>query len=468
MKLIHFSCSNLNLFISREITFFNDVSFLHGINGSGKTTILRAIASLLTPDPFWLANATYDTISVTIQHNEKTSVVCAKKDDSAVTLKVTGSVELEDTFPAEDLRRLSAIIDEDVYRSASEPELVAQRLRNYMGNLKTFSFVSDLPTPIFLGLDRTTLTPSAVNKSIRNPGRGPRSVHPYFRTQLDDAIIEAERLLTRQLSTLSNERNKIFANLRNQLVLSMFAAPISDSVSLKNVETLTEKLVGIRSSVIAALQKINISQIEIDKAVEPFFKEAVSVTRTATESMKEIEKRQPLKAGKSIQPYIEKINPFMNLLPSISIIMRTLDKIEEANNSERILSRPLETYKALMNSFFGDSGKTLLFEENAIRVQLPSNTTTDLTSLSSGERQIFVLITHLFFNPSIRGENILLIDEPELSLHLKWQRQFVSAIRTASPSTQIVLATHSPEIVYSMDDHLISLDNNFSAASSEQ
>lgn len=54
-----------------------------------------------------------------------------------------------------------------------------------------------------------------------------------------------------------------------------------------------------------------------------------------------------------------------------------------------------------------------------------------MTSLSSGERQIFVLITHLFFNPAIGRENVLLIDEPELSLHLKWQRQFVTAIRQA-------------------------------------
>jgi predicted ATPase len=110
-----------------------------------------------------------------------------------------------------------------------------------------------------------------------------------------------------------------------------------------------------------------------------------------------------------------------------------------------------------MDSFFGDSGKALLFEENTVKVRLPSSKIADLTSLSSGERQIFVLITHLIFNPAIRRENVLLIDEPELSLHLKWQRQFVAAIRQASPSTQMVLATHSPEIIFDLDDKLIEL-----------
>ena len=48
--------------------------------------------------------------------------------------------------------------------------------------------------------------------------------------------------------------------------------------------------------------------------------------------------------------------------------------------------------------------------------------------------------------------------QPELSLHLKWQRQFVPAIRRASPGTQMVLATHSPEIVFDMESRLIGLE----------
>lgn len=461
MKLNSFFCSNLNSFISKEVNFFDDVSFLHGINGSGKTTILRAIASLLTPDPFWLANASYEIIKVSLLHNEKEYAITASKSDGTLTIRISGADYFQDSIPTDELRRINAMIDEDPYgRSAVDLESLNQRLRSYTGHFKTFSFINNLPTPIFLGLDRTTLTPSSIGRNARAPLRNARSVHPYFRTQLDDAIFEAEKLLMRQLATLSSERNIIFEDLRNKLVLSMFAIPAKDVNNLDEIDELKERLVGIRSSVISALQKINISQHEIDLTVEPFFKQAVTTARAAAEGMKELN-TQPRKSGRDMQPIFEKINPFMNLLPSISIIINTLTQIEETNNREKMLARPLETYRSIMDSFFGDSGKALLFEENAIKVQLPSNSTADLTSLSSGERQIFVLITHLFFNPAIRAENILLIDEPELSLHLKWQRQFVAAIRAASPSTQIVLATHSPEIVYNMDDHLISLDREF-------
>jgi predicted ATP-binding protein involved in virulence len=89
---------------------------------------------------------------------------------------------------------------------------------------------------------------------------------------------------------------------------------------------------------------------------------------------------------------------------------------------------------------------------------LPSGKTTDITALSSGERQIFVLITHLVFTPLMRAENVLLIDEPELSLHLKWQKGFVSAIRAANPGIQMILATHSPEIIFDLEDKMIPLE----------
>ncbi len=42
---------------------------------------------------------------------------------------------------------------------------------------------------------------------------------------------------------------------------------------------------------------------------------------------------------------------------------------------------------------------------------------------------------------------MIIVDEPELSLHVRWQESFVDAIQKASPRLQIILATHSPSIV---------------------
>jgi len=451
MKILSFTCAKLNSFITREIRFYDDVSFLHGINGSGKTTTPRAIASLLTPDPIWLLNGTYENLEVRLEHDDKKYTIAAKKGDGAtVTIKISGETELEDSISPEDVRIFGKQSSDEYF----DPDELPLRIRAYTESVRTFAFINSLPTPIFLGLDRTTLTPSAIARPPRTARS--RSVHPFFRTQLDDAIVEAERLIGRQLSLLSSERNKVFEELRNQFVLSLFGIPEGqDSRDLKHLQEIASKFESMRYSVTYALERININKNEIASVVEPFFREMKRMAEEARIANKEFQAAKDKSAAATA--YIARVSPFLNLAPSISIIERTLNKVEEANKNEKLLARPLETYQRIMDSFFGDSKKALVFIENAVRVRLPSERFADLTSLSSGERQIFVLITHLFFNPAIRGENVLLIDEPELSLHLKWQRQFVAAIREASPNTQMILATHSPEIIYNRDDRLIEL-----------
>ena len=42
---------------------------------------------------------------------------------------------------------------------------------------------------------------------------------------------------------------------------------------------------------------------------------------------------------------------------------------------------------------------------------------------------------------------VMLMDEPEISLHIEWQQRLITLIRTLNPNTQIILCTHSPAIV---------------------
>jgi predicted ATP-dependent endonuclease of OLD family len=76
--------------------------------------------------------------------------------------------------------------------------------------------------------------------------------------------------------------------------------------------------------------------------------------------------------------------------------------------------------------------------------------------LSSGESQIIVIITHLVFNPGQRA-NVFIIDEPELSLHVRWQELFVDAVSKANPDLQLLVATHSPSIILDRIDKCIDL-----------
>lgn len=68
----------------------------------------------------------------------------------------------------------------------------------------------------------------------------------------------------------------------------------------------------------------------------------------------------------------------------------------------------------------------------------------NLSALSSGERQILTMIFSARKNRKSSG--IFLIDEPELSLHIDWQRIILQEIRNQSPDRQIIVCTHSPEV----------------------
>ncbi|HDD9136820.1 TPA: ATP-binding protein, partial [Escherichia coli] len=67
-----------------------------------------------------------------------------------------------------------------------------------------------------------------------------------------------------------------------------------------------------------------------------------------------------------------------------------------------------------------------------------------LESLSSGEKQLLILFIETLLQ---RGQQyIFLTDEPELSLHIQWQRNIIPAIKKLNPNAQIIAATHSPEV----------------------
>ena len=64
--------------------------------------------------------------------------------------------------------------------------------------------------------------------------------------------------------------------------------------------------------------------------------------------------------------------------------------------------------------------------------------------LSSGEKQLLVLLIQTLLQEN--KPYVFLADEPELSLHIDWQRNIVGAIHEMNPNAQIIVATHSPEV----------------------
>lgn len=116
-----------------------------------------------------------------------------------------------------------------------------------------------------------------------------------------------------------------------------------------------------------------------------------------------------------------------------------------------------ELFMEIINEFYG----TKVAMINNLDGFFVKNTTTatrvPLSSLSSGEKHLFVLMYKLIF---MEGKDVfVLIDEPELSLHITWQRLFLNALNriTMIKGQEYLLATHSPSIIGSEWDKTIQL-----------
>ncbi|AGZ37136.1 ATPase [Pseudomonas sp. VLB120] len=102
--------------------------------------------------------------------------------------------------------------------------------------------------------------------------------------------------------------------------------------------------------------------------------------------------------------------------------------------------------------------KVLLNRERGLYIELDSGDEIPLESLSSGEQHELVLMYELLFK--VPSGALVLIDEPELSLHVSWQKAFLPELISiaAEVGFSAVVATHSPFIVGDRHDLMVALD----------
>ena len=113
------------------------------------------------------------------------------------------------------------------------------------------------------------------------------------------------------------------------------------------------------------------------------------------------------------------------------------------------VSAPKKQFQDMMDELFADTNKKIDRKSNEIQfVQTNGNGSTEMITpyqLSSGEKQMLaILLTVLVEN---REPYALLMDEPEISLHIDWQQRLIDLIRQLNPNAQIILSTHSPALI---------------------
>ena len=138
-------------------------------------------------------------------------------------------------------------------------------------------------------------------------------------------------------------------------------------------------------------------------------------------------------------------------------IERLISLIEKYDSNRSEITRRSTNFLGSVNSFLCDNGKKLEFlREFELAVELPNDQIISSHNLSSGELQLLILFTFLYFQFDDPNQEFpILVDEPELSLHVAWQNRYIDSVKAANPNAQFIIATHSPEIVGKADDTII-------------
>ncbi|MHB2138063.1 AAA family ATPase [Pseudomonas monsensis] len=132
-----------------------------------------------------------------------------------------------------------------------------------------------------------------------------------------------------------------------------------------------------------------------------------------------------------------------------ALLSETRAEIEKIEEFRSKTMQPLDAMRALVEKLFNHSGisfgKRLNFGDAAAAVN------SDV--LSAGEKQMLSFICYNAFYKNA----VIFIDEPELSLHVDWQRQLYQILQSQGSENQFIFATHSPFIYAKYPDKEVAI-----------
>ena len=422
-------------YIDKTINFNDDLTLLVGINGSGKTSILNIINWVLRPSIPNLCVTEFKSIQLFFQFkNVKYEVLC-KHNKSSFTYTLKTEKEKYNPLVVRITTPPSEIKNDDGIKLS----LIQQysQLSPDQKEKKTWDLIATFPNPTVIGLDRNLYAEESEKIFIEENLRG--RIVKKGSIQGLSPLDRVKEIVNREYRKKKNSILNLTSNLKNHLMLSTFAGSIT-------IESFTS---GIK-------HKLNINQIEgAEKRVNDYFqnfeKKALSVDEQKTitnyfSQLKDI----------TVQYQNNPIDATVKLLYGLnaSQFVKVNKLLREFERFELDTNKALEqitTYTNTLNFFLKDSAKKLLFKEDTAELSFHTldkngNIITefkDIKFLSSGEQQILILFSYIAFNS--QDGKMFIIDEPELSLHIKWQEDFLNQLENITPKgTQLILATHSP------------------------
>ncbi len=455
MRIKSFEAKSLHGVLNYKLKFDRTLNFLTGINGCGKTSVLNAIVALITPSLQRLSHLRFDSLELEITSEGKPLTISATQENEMITLACSES---------DSKLKFQRFAVEEYYASYKEQEQEADYYKNIVMQEAAHGVVeiiSSLPTPMFLGLDRRAI--NLDEKMLLGARRTPisRRRRNIFSPSIAVSLRDAVRLAVNKRQESILEVANLGDILRGDLILELLRVePVSADAGTYSLPTKEDrKNFDKLKKDIRDLDKIlDIPQAEIIAQINPLI-EALEgyLSKIPTKVVSRNNKPRDL-----TPPEIEGIVGWGSNRIQLKKIQVLASLVSKFNERRETLLEATESYLALLNKFLSDSGKQVKFaEKGKIFFTLRNfEGERDLDNLSSGEAQIFVILTHLAFHPQAREDNVFIIDEPELSLHVQWQEMFVDSVMSVNPDVQYIMATHSPSIIMERIDSCIDLALN--------
>jgi len=146
-----------------------------------------------------------------------------------------------------------------------------------------------------------------------------------------------------------------------------------------------------------------------------------------------------------------------------------LEKLMNAYEEQRELDNSIKTFRDVCNKYLVN--KDLIYDESKVELYVKakgSDKPLPLGDLSSGEKQIISIFSKIYLSPP-DSEFIALVDEPELSLSIFWQRNFLPDIYNSGKVRFLFAVTHSPFIFENeLDKYAVSLNEYMKPAAPAQ
>ena len=402
--------------------FNDDVNIVIGKNGTGKTTFMNILHSALLVDIESLFENDFLRIELKLKKGSKSKTVIVEKLDDGeapyplVFYRISNRKYTVPIFGVDDrtmpmsLRR----------RASEEANKVKQELQELvsLASLSVYRIGSE------------------IDPDVRDRG-SKRIVSP-----VDYRLENLRQRLTRYQLELSTKAREISTKLQKDVLTSLLyqKGNISERTFPHSFDEAQE-----RRNLLVAYKQFGISGMEISRRIQ----EHTSAISKASIKFKEL-----LDSSSPDWSSFDS-SPLEAYQQTGRVIKLSLDSAKE---TEEIFQQ-LTVFLATLQKFIPE--KSFSFSSGELQIDSESSESSEsqvtIQRLSSGEKQLLILFIEALLQR--QQPYIFLADEPELSLHISWQRNILPAIREINPNAQIIVATHSPEVASKFSDKIIDMED---------